>query len=175
VRATLVIAANDLKRVFHEKSALFWIFGGPLLFTAFFGVLFTARPESRASVDLVAHERAEVLARALGVALELDGIEVRPVAAVAPGRFVIEIPEGADAAFSGSKLPKLVLHSPEEQETNLERRYVFKTAKALTLILLQANPADLAADTDAETIRKRLDQNRSIGSSARSSTSSGAT
>ncbi len=162
MRAALVIALNDLRRLLRERSALFWIFVGPLLFTGFFGTLFRAQPERATTVSLVDHDAGGYVARVLTLILAQDKIEVKPASAVAGDRFVLEVPEGAALALAAGKPVKLVLHTPDEGETNLERRVRFKIEKALLSTFLLANPGDVPADTDAEVLRRRLAENRSI-------------
>ncbi len=160
MRGALLIAWNDLKLAFREPAWLFWIFVGPLLFTTFFGILFGPRPAP--GISLVNHDAGDYVARVLTLILDQDKIEVRSETAVGTKGFTLEIPEGAAKALAAGEAVKLVLHTPDEDETDAERRLRFRVEKALVSTFLLANPGDVSPDTATETIRHRLAENQAI-------------
>lgn len=131
MRHVLVIAWYDLKRVFREREALFWIFVGPLIFTVFFGLLFRPAPVERPRLALVNQDATAELAQSLARLLEGDGITVQPVESVERDRLTLVVPRGAAAALRAGTKAEFVLHAGSE-ETSRERDLRFKVQKALT-------------------------------------------
>ena len=158
----LAIAWHDLRRIFRARSALFWIFVGPLLFTSFFGMLMRPAQTRSATVSLVNRDESDYVARALARALAADEVASSPAEEAAPGRWGIEVPLGAAADLAAGRPVKLVVRSPGQEETNAERRLVFRTTKALLSVVLQANPADVPRDAPQEEIDRRLAAGRTI-------------
>jgi hypothetical protein len=109
------------------------------------------------AVDVWNRDSDDRVARAIAVALQADKIQAQVVADANPKRFTLEIPPGTAAALGEGKGMELALLSPEDEQTNRERRLAFRTTKALLQVYLQANPADLpAAPTDDE-LREKID------------------
>lgn len=158
----LAIAMHDLRRVLRSRAAFFWIFVGPLLFTAFFGILMRPQPARVVTVDLVSRDDGDYVARALGRALAADDVVTRVAPDVVQGRWAIEIPPKSASDLAAGRPVKLVLHSPSEEETFAERRMVFKAEKALLAVFLQANPSDVPAAESDDGIGRRLAASRAI-------------
>jgi ABC-2 type transport system permease protein len=152
----LTIAWHDLRRVLRARAALFWIFVGPLLFASFFGMLLRPSQTRQAPVSLVNRDGSDYVVRALARALAADEVASSRSEEVAPGRWAVEIPTGAAEDLSAGRPVTLVVRSPEQDETNAERRLVFKVTKALLSVDLQANPADVPRDASEEEIDRRL-------------------
>ncbi|HEX2343059.1 MAG TPA: ABC transporter permease [Vicinamibacterales bacterium] len=143
----LSIAWLDLKRLMRERTALGWIFIGPVVFTIFFGMLFKPQPERQTTVAIVNHDVDDRVARAVGVLLEQDRVKVVQAQAIEAGRWSVEIPRDAAALFAAAKPMRLTLHAREEESTE-ERNVRFKVQKALTLLYLHGD-ADLSAESIA--------------------------
>lgn len=131
----LLIAANDLRRLFGERAALFWIFVGPLIFTSFFGAVFKPQPARRPAIVLVDEDADDGLARALQLLLERDGVAVLRSDRPDPQRFTLVVPRGAGGSFATNRPMKPAFHVGRE-ETNTERSLRFKVTKALMAIYL---------------------------------------
>lgn len=157
----LIIARNDLKRLMRERTAIFWIFLGPVIFTSFFGVLFKPQPAGPTIVALVNHDQDAYIADTLTTLLKADKIVLMKREAVPSGEWALEIPRDAASAMAANKPVKIIFHSGEE-ETSAERSLRFKIQKALTTIYLQANPADVQASASGETLEQRLARNALI-------------
>ena len=134
----LVIAFNGVRQVFREREALFWLFVGPLIFVAFFGMLFKPEPPQQARLTLINKDADDRLARQLTASLEIDGILVRRAASV-EARPALEIPAGTAAALEASTTPTLVFHSADE-DSSAERSLQFKVIKGMIA-------ASIASDT----------------------------
>jgi hypothetical protein len=148
----LLIAANDLRRLFGERAALFWIFVGPVIFTSFFGIVFKPQPPRRPAVVLVDQDADDRLARTLQILLDRDGVAVLRADHVDPARFALVIPRGAGASFDTGRPMKLVLHAGRE-ETNTERSLRFKIVKALMAVYL-------AGGGEPEAVARRVAENQ---------------
>lgn len=158
----LAIAGHDLRRMLRSRAAIFWIFVGPLLFTWFFGVLMRPQPSRVAPLGIVNRDEGDYVARALAVALGADGIATRPEPAPAAGSRTLEVPAGAARALGSGRPVTLVMRSPDPEETNAERRIVFKATKALLSVYLRANPKDVPAGESDEGLLRRLGEARAI-------------
>jgi ABC-2 type transport system permease protein len=150
----LLIAANDLKRLFRERAALFWIFVGPVIFTTFFGVVFKPQPPRPPTLVLVNEDTDDHVARALQLLLERDGVAVRRSDRVAPAGFTLVVPRGAGESFAGNRPVKPVFHAGRE-ETNTERSLRFKATKALVAVYL-ATGSSQAGGPDPEAVARRV-------------------
>jgi ABC-2 type transport system permease protein len=139
----LVIAHNDVRRVFREREALFWLFVGPVIFVAFFGVLFKPPQDRKPRITLINKDADDRLVRHLTAGLERDGIVVR-TSASADARPALEIPAGAAAAIDDSRAPKVTFYGGDE-ESNAERSLQFKVVKGLILFSMMGAPAGQAA------------------------------
>lgn len=160
----LTIAWHDLRRTFRSRAAFFWLFVGPLLFTSFFGTLMKPQTPRGTTVTVVNHDEGDYLARALTEALARDKIAVRPAVA-APGLaagFTVEVPAGAARELAAGRPVHLLLRTPDDEQTNAERRLRFRLEKALMMVYLQANPAEMRADASGEEIRARFDVARAL-------------
>jgi ABC-type polysaccharide/polyol phosphate export permease len=135
MRHVLVIAWYDVKRVLREKESLFWLFVGPLIFTVFFGLLFTPSTPERPRLRVVNQDASDQVLRAVTPWLERDGITVMPVTAIPPDRLTLMIPAGAAEALRTSKGVAYTLHAGAD-ESNAERSTRFKIQKALTRIYM---------------------------------------
>jgi len=135
----LAIARNDVRRVFREREALFWLFVGPVIFVAFFGVLFKPPQAQAPRLTLINRDADDRLARHLTAVLERDGVSVRTATAVEE-RPALEIPAGAAAAIDNSQAPKFIFHGGEE-ESNAERSLQFKAVKGVILFAMAGAPA----------------------------------
>src|SRR5512137_1278390 len=116
----LVIAWNDVDRVLRERQNIFWMFISPLIFVAFFGVMFRAQPPSPPSVDLVNEDRTDEMARGLEARLTAGGIRVRRVPRARGSDLTLVVPAGSAEALARGANVQLTLKATEE-ETNAER------------------------------------------------------
>jgi len=157
LKVVLAIAANHLERMFRQKAALFWVFVGPVLFVTFFGLVFRENAPAVPSVDVWNRDADDRVARAIAVALQGDKIQAQVVREADKNRFTLEVPAGTAQALASGKGMALVLQSPEDEQTNRERRLSFRTTKALLQVYLQANPADLPAAPTDDDLRARID------------------
>jgi linearmycin/streptolysin S transport system permease protein len=160
--AALVIALVDLKRLFRDRGALFWIFIGPAIFTTFFGLMFRQGPPRPPVLLLVNQDQDDYTARLLTVLLREDGVDVRPATAIVADELTLVVPEGFTAGLSKGKPVKPLLHAGKE-ETNAERNLSFKVTKALTTLYVQANPAETPHDLDAAGLKARLARTAVLG------------
>lgn len=140
----LIIAANGLKRILHDRSALFWIFVGPVIMVAFFGVLLKPQPERPTQLLLLNRDSDDYVARVLTAILTADKVEVARIQTAPAGRWTLEIPPHTAEAMAANQPAKAILHAGAE-ETSAERDLRFKIQKALVTIYLRANPADAGA------------------------------
>ena len=157
----LIITGNDLKRLMRERTSLFWIFVGPVIFTSFFGILFRPQPAGPAIIALVNHDQDAYVADTLTTLLKADKIILTGRDTVPSGEWALEVPKDAASAMAANKPVKIIFHSREE-ETSAERSVRFKIQKALTTIYLQANPADAKAAAGGGTLEQRLARNNVI-------------
>ena len=116
----LIITGNDLKRLMRERTSLFWIFVGPVIFTSFFGILFRPQPAGPAIVALVNHDQDAYVADTLTTLLKADKIILTRRDTVPSGEWALEVPKGAASAMAANKPVKIIFHSREE-ETSAER------------------------------------------------------
>ena len=151
--SALIIAWNDLKRLFRERSALFWIFVGPVIFATFFGILFKPQPTRRPTLVLVNEDADEYVARAVRALLERAGVAVRRSDRALPDARTLVIPRGAKEGFAANRPVKPVFHAGRE-ETGTERTLRFKAAKALMAAYLATG----AGEGDPEAIAQRVAQ-----------------
>jgi ABC-2 type transport system permease protein len=151
----LLIAANDIRRLFRERAALFWIFVGPVIFVTFFGIVFKPRQARPPTLALVNEDTDEYLVRAMQMLLERDGVAIRRSDHVEPGAVTLVVPKGAGESFGTSKPIKPVFHAGRE-ETNTERSLRFKATKALMAVYLATAPVPSAATRDPEALVQRL-------------------
>ena len=165
----LVIAWHDLQRMFRVRAWYFWIFVGPLLVTSFFGVLMKPQGPRGTTVELVNHDEGDYVARALTEALLRDKITISPAATAPDERegYTVEVPPGTARELAAGRPVHLTLRTPDDEETNAERRLRFKIEKSLWMVYLQANPADVRPDATGEQIRGRFDAARALGVSPR--------
>jgi ABC-2 type transport system permease protein len=131
MRAVLIIAWYDIKRVLREPQSLFWLFVGPVIFTVFFGLLLTAEPARRPVLTLVNRDATDDIIGRVSPFLEQDGVTVTRADAVVAGRLTLVVPAGALEAVKAGKSVDFVLHAGAE-ETSSERALRFKFQKAIT-------------------------------------------
>jgi len=137
----LVIAANGLKQTVHSREAIFWIFIGPLLMSAFFGVLFRPQPPPVLTVDLVNADADDSVASSLADGLQHDGLVVHRTNAVTPGRLAIVVPAGTAAAIAAGARVELTLHAGRD-ETRSEADVRLKVTKILIASALGVKATD---------------------------------
>jgi hypothetical protein len=146
----ITIALNGLQMILKQREAVFWIFVGPLLFVAFFGLLMKPQPRRPLAVDIVNRDRTDGVARELAAALMRDNVVVTPVEAISTDRLALVVPAGADEAVAQGKNPKLTLHAGAE-ETSAERDLRFKVMKASVSLSIHiaenGTPGPLSVDT----------------------------
>jgi ABC-2 type transport system permease protein len=152
--SALIIAWNDLKRLFRERAALFWIFVGPVIFATFFGILFKPQPTRRPTLVLVNEDADDTVVRALQTLLERDGVAVRRADRVeSPDALALVVPRGAKEGFAANRPVKPVFHARRE-ETSTERTLRFKATKALMAAYLATG----AGEGDPEAVAQRVAQ-----------------
>jgi ABC-2 type transport system permease protein len=151
--SALIIALNDLKRLFRERSALFWIFVGPVIFATFFGILFKPQPTRKPTLVLVNEDADDTVVRTLQALLERDGVAIRRSDRVLPDALTLVIPRGEKEGFAANRPVKPVFHAGRE-ETGVERTLRFKATKALMAAYLATG----AGEGDPEAVAQRIAQ-----------------
>ena len=151
--SALIIAWNDLKRLFRERAALFWIFVGPVIFTTFFGILFKPQPVRKPALVLVNEDTDDSVVRTLQGLLERDGVAIRRSDHLEPDTLALVVPRGASEGFAANRPVKPVFHAGRE-ETGTERTLRFKATKALMAAYLATG----AGERDPEAVAQRIAQ-----------------
>jgi ABC-2 type transport system permease protein len=157
----LAVAWNDMRRILRDRQALFWLLVGPVIFVCFFGLLLRDTGPGKPLLRLLDRDEAGYVARALTSVLEQDGIIVRAVESIQPGRLTLVVPEGATRRMAAGEQVELVLHARSDPGT-AEQGLSFAIQRALVAIVLQAHPADVPHSLSAARIRQRLAANTVI-------------
>ena len=148
MRAVLIIAWYDIKRVLREPQSLFWLFIGPVIFTVFFGLLFAPRASGPPVLRIVNQDATDEIVRRVSPLLTKDGVDVRRVDAVVADRLTLVVPAGALEAIKAGTSVEFVLHAGVE-ETDNERALRFKFQKAVTSLYFGLDRRAVAARTGA--------------------------
>lgn len=139
--SAVYIALNALRLTMRSREAIFWIFIGPLIMAAFFGVMFKPQPPSKVHLDIVNADTTDGMAQSLAASLEKDGIVVTRVTAAVPGRVTLVVPAGAAAALAAGEPLDLRLLTGTE-ETRAEGNLRFRIFKALVASALGIKATD---------------------------------
>lgn len=146
----LAIAWTDLKRLFRERAALFWIFVGPVIFTTFFGILFKPQPDRPTVVTIVNRDATDRVAGKMAGLLQRDKLVVRRSDRAPEEGWAVEIPSGTGAALAAAKPVSVILHTSEEEST-AELSLRFTVQKALTAIFIEGGVAEVAGTRQGAT------------------------
>jgi len=154
-RAALHVAGNDLRLMLRDRGALFWGFLGPFLFITFFGLLFRPAPPGPTVLYLRDDGASTTLSTAIGLILRDGGIKVRPGPAP-KGSYELVVPSGAADSVAAGVMPRLVLHTPNDEPTSREQMLVAQVLRAKMGAFLGLGPEDVRATLDTTAIRTRV-------------------
>jgi ABC-2 type transport system permease protein len=146
------IALNHVRLTLRQREAIFWIFIGPLIMAAFFGIVFKPQPPSKIRLEIVNADTTDTIAKSIAEALEKDGITVTRASGVTPSRTTLVVPPGAAAAIAAVQPVDLQLRTGGDEtraDTNL-RFKVFKALVASAIGVKASDPAGPLAIVDAD-------------------------
>jgi ABC-2 type transport system permease protein len=156
------IAENDLRLLLRERGTLFWSFLGPVIFAAFFGLLFRDSPHARPrpAVRIENHDSGSFVAGAMGALLADEGLRVvKETGAAYKGTavpFVLVVAAGAAESLAAGRMPEWILRSPGEGVTMEEQSVAAKVHRTILRLLLGLDPEDYRGALDAARVRDKV-------------------